>query len=131
MKINYYKSLTREIEEREITPLFICNHVKDDRYYSSIENVQFDKESEIILVKEDNACYGFSVLWLRDRKNKIYEWDGFGHSGAASVVCALLQKNIKEEKKLTKQHEKISDQKQEIERLKKENKKLKQFLKVT
>ena len=31
-------------------------------------------------------------------KNKIYEYDGFGHSGTCSVVCSLLQK-ISEAKK--------------------------------
>ena len=36
-------------------------------------------------------------LWLKDKKNKIYEYDGFGHSGASSIVCSLLQKLIKEQ----------------------------------
>ena len=57
-----------------------------------LKDVKFDKTSEYILIENPNSCYGFAVLWLKDRKNKIYEYDGFGHSGACSVVCSLLQK---------------------------------------
>ena len=86
-----------EISEEEIAPIYKCHHVEDSKYYPTLKDVQFDETSEYILIENPNSCYGFSALWLKDKKNKIYEYDGFGHSGACSVVCSLLQKLIKEQ----------------------------------
>lgn len=92
MRIKIQDNFNDTITEKEITPIYKCHHVNDRKYYSSLKDVKFDKTTEYILVENPNSCYGFSVLWLKDRKNKIYEYDGFGHSGACSVVCSLLQK---------------------------------------
>ena len=81
-----------EITEEEITPIYRCHHVNDRKYYPTLNDVEFDETSEYILIENPDSCYGFSALWLKDRKNKIYEYVGFGHSGACSVVCSLLQK---------------------------------------
>ena len=92
MKIKIQNSFKGEITEEEITPIYKCHHVDDTEYYPKLKDVKFDETSEYILIENPNSCYGFSALWLKDKKNKIYEYDGFGHSGACSVVCSLLQK---------------------------------------
>lgn len=99
MKVKIQDVISGEITEEEITPIYRCHHVDDRRYYSGLKDVKFVKESEYILIENPNSCYGFSTLWLKDRKNKIYEHDGFGHSGASSVVCSLLQEVIKSKTK--------------------------------
>lgn len=92
MKVKIQNYFNDEITEKEITPIYRCHHVNDIKYYPTLKDVKFDETSEYILVENPNSCYGFSALWLVDRKNKIYEYDGFGHSGACSVICSLLQK---------------------------------------
>ena len=92
MKVKIQDNFNGAITEEEITPIYKCHHVNDRKYYSSLKDVQFDKTSEYILIENPNSCYGFSALWLKDKKNKIYEYDGFGQSGACSVVCSFLQK---------------------------------------
>lgn len=92
MKVKIQDNFNGEITEEEITPIYRCHHVNDRKYYPTLKDVEFDESSEYILIENPDSCYGFSALWLKDRKNKIYEYDGFGHSGACSVVCSLLQK---------------------------------------
>ena len=92
MKVKIQDNFNGTITEEEIIPIYKCRHVNDRKHYSSLKDVKFDKTTEYILIENPNSCYGFSALWLKDRKNKIYEYDGFGHSGACSVVCSLLQK---------------------------------------
>lgn len=71
MKVKIQNTFNGEITEAKITPIYRCHHVKDRKYYSSIKDVEFDKTSEYILIENPNSCYGFSALWLKDRKNKI------------------------------------------------------------
>lgn len=99
MKVKIQHVISGEITEEEITPIYKCHHVNDRKYYPELKDVKFDKESEYILIENPNSCYGFAALWLKDRKNKIYEYDGFGHSGACSVICSLLQEVIKNKNK--------------------------------
>lgn len=100
IKVKIQRSVSGEITEEEITPIYKCHHVDDRKYYLELKDVKFDKGSEYILIENPNSCYGFSALWLKDRKNKIYEYDGFGHSGACSVICSLLQEVVKKNKDL-------------------------------
>lgn len=96
VKIKHYSYEKKEeyITEEEVKVLFECKHVEDTKLYPNLQSVKFDPTSGYLLIENNESPYGFSVLWLVDRKNKIYEWEGFGHSGAASVICALLQKVI-------------------------------------
>lgn len=99
IKVKIRQCISGEIIEEEVIPIYRCHHVNDRKYYPELKEVKFIKESEYIIVESPNSCYGFSALWLKDRKNKIYEWDGFGHSGACSVICSLLQEVVKNENK--------------------------------
>ena len=72
MKVKIQDNFNGEITEEEITPIYRCHHVNDRKYYPTLEDVKFDKTSEYILIENPNSCYGFSALWLKDRKNKIY-----------------------------------------------------------
>ncbi len=87
-----YKTGQTKIEEEDIDVLFECKHVEDCKLYNSLAEIELDPTSGIILKAEKESPYGFSVLWRIDRKNNIYEYDGFGHSGAASTVTCLLKK---------------------------------------
>ena len=91
MRVKIQHHFNDEIKEEEVTPIYKCHHVEDRKYYATLKDVEFDETSEYILIENPNSCYGFSALWLKDRKNKIYEYDGFGHSGACSIVSALLK----------------------------------------
>lgn len=93
-----YEKHQEYITEEEVKPIFKCKHVEDTKFYPSLGDVKFDETSEYIIVENPDSCYGFAALWLKDRKNKIYEWDGFGHSGACSVICSLLQELDKKDK---------------------------------
>lgn len=97
MKVKIQHTFNGKITEEEITPIYICRHVKGYKPYPTLKEVKFDETTEYILIENPNSSYGFSVLWLKDKKNKIYEYDGFGHSGACSVVCSLLQELIRKE----------------------------------
>lgn len=99
IKVKIQQVISGEITEEEISPIYKCHHVDDRRCYSGLKDVKFVKESEYILIENPNSCYGFAVLWLKDRKNKIYEYEGFGHSGASSVICSLLQEVTKSKNK--------------------------------
>lgn len=96
MKVKIQHHFNDEIKQEEVIPIYKCHHVQDRKCYPTLKDVEFDETSEYILIENPNSCYGFSALWLKDRKNKIYEYDGFGHSGACSIVSSLL-------KELTKQ----------------------------
>lgn len=76
-----------KIEDVEI--LFKCKHVDDRKIYKKLEDVKF-KDFNILIVRNDNSQYGFSCLW--DNRDGTYHYDGLGHSGASSIITALLQK---------------------------------------
>ncbi len=94
MKVKVRSTISNKVTTEEVELLFRCQHVEDSKLYPSFDMVEFDESSEYLLVENNNSPYGFSALWLVDRKKKIYEWSGFGHSGAASVICALLQEVV-------------------------------------
>lgn len=108
------------ITEEEVTPIFKCKHVEDTESYPSLSEVKFDETSEYIIVENPESCYGYSVLWLWDRKNRIYEWEGFGHSGASSVICALLQELNNKNKIITEYLKTIQGLNQTIDEMEQE-----------
>ena len=101
MKVKIQHTFNGKITEEEITPIYMCHHVKGYKPYPTLNEVKFDETTEYILIENHNSSYGFSALWLKDKKNKIYEYDGFGHSGACSIVCSLLQKLIKDKQQVS------------------------------
>lgn len=82
-------------KEEDVEVLFECNHVEDTKYYDTIENVKFSDDFHILVIRNNNSCYGFSTLW--DNGDGTYHYDGFGNSGACSIVTALLQEKLKEQ----------------------------------
>lgn len=79
MKVKIQNNSNGEITEEEVTPIYRSHHVNDNKYYPTLKDVEFDETSEYLLIENPNSCYGFSVLWLKDKKNKIYmsmtDWD--------------------------------------------------------
>ncbi len=97
-----YKSENDEIlNNKEL--YFECNHIDDLAGYELLkkdiritpQNAVFDKDSKIRLISNPKSPYGFSSCCLRGDK---WEYMGFGHSGAASIVTALLKKLQKHQK---------------------------------
>lgn len=100
MRVKIKSTISNDIKEKDIDVLFTGHHVDDTEIYLmrkqspeiDIEDIPLDMSTEIILFDNKESTFGFSSLWLRDKKNKIYEYDGFGHSGAASVITCLLRR---------------------------------------
>ena len=76
-----------QVEDVEV--LFQCKHVEDRKIYKNLEDVEFI-DFDILLVRNENSQYGFSCLWSNG--DETYHYDGIGHSGASSIITALLQK---------------------------------------
>lgn len=94
VKRQNYETHETSIEEKEYDVLFECNHVEDTKSYDKLEDVKFC-DYHIIIVRNPHgkSPYGFSLLW--DNRDGTYSFEGTGHSGAASIITALLQENMK------------------------------------
>lgn len=79
--------------------LFECNSVDDLASFKMIrEGVEITPDNapvfnnfDIKLIAEPRSPYGFSSLFKRNENIDEWEYMGFGHSGACSVVTALLK----------------------------------------
>lgn len=79
--------------------LFECNSVDDLASFKMIrEGVEVTPDNaptfdifDIKLIAEPRSPYGFSSLFKRNPNIDEWEYMGFGHSGACSVVTALLK----------------------------------------
>ena len=78
------------IKEEDVEVLFKCKHVEDTENYDKVEDVKFCDYNIIIARPKHPTCYGFYCLW--DNGDGTYERNGLGHSGACSIITALLQK---------------------------------------
>jgi len=116
------KLINDEIKNCEV--LFECNSVDALASYKMIrEGVEITPDNtpvfnhfDIKLIAEPRSPYGFSSLFKRNKNIDEWEYMGFGHSGACSVVTALLkqlQRKIKQNDELIevtqKQKEKIKN----------------------
>ena len=78
--------------------LFDCYHIDDSEAYRMLregvkitpENAPFD-DFELRLVANEDSPYGFTSICKRNKNSEEWEYSGFGHSGAASIVTALLK----------------------------------------
>lgn len=85
--------------------LFECKHVKDLAAYDMLKNgIAITPENapvgdfKLMLVENTKSVYGFSSICKRSSKEDVWEYMGFGHSGASSIVTALLKElNRKEQ----------------------------------
>lgn len=79
--------------------LFKCNSVDDLASYNMIkeevevtpDNAPVFNKFDITLIAEPKSPYGYSVLFKRNENINEWEYMGFGHSGACSIVTALLK----------------------------------------
>lgn len=78
--------------------LFECGSVDDLASYDMIKkNIKITPENapvddyDIRLIANPHSPYGFSSIFKRNKNVDEWEYMGFGHSGACSVVTALLK----------------------------------------
>lgn len=97
--------------------LFECNSVDDLASFKMIrEGVEVTPDNaptfdifDIKLIAEPRSPYGFSSLFKRNPNIDEWEYMGFGHSGACSVVTALLKQLQRKEQEC----EKLKEEKQD------------------
>lgn len=78
--------------------LFRCKHINDLKAYDMIcngikitpENAPVD-DFDLMLIENTDSPFGFSSVCKRNSKENVWEYSGFGHSGACSIVTALLK----------------------------------------
>ena len=95
MKVKIQDNFNGEITEEEITPIYRCHHVNDRKYYPTLNDVEFDETSEYILIENPDSCYGFSALWLKDRKNKMKLWNRECHGNFSFSLYIHILKYFK------------------------------------
>lgn len=90
-------------EEKETKILFSCKHIDDLAAYDMMrKGIKITPDNapvsdfESMLIENTNSPYGFSSICKRSSKEDVWEFDGFGHSGACSIATALL-KELKHE----------------------------------
>lgn len=88
-----------EGEKEDCKILFRCNHIDDLAAYNMIRNgVKITPENapigdfELMLIENTDSPFGFSSICKRNNKEDVWEYSGFGHSGACSIVTALLKR---------------------------------------
>lgn len=79
--------------------LFRCKHIDDLAAYNMIRNgIKITPENapigdfELMLIENTDSPFGFSSVCKRNNKEDVWEYSGFGHSGACSIVTALLKR---------------------------------------
>ena len=105
-------------EKEDCKILFRCNHIDDLAAYNMIRNgIKITPENapigdfELMLIENTDSPFGFSSVCKRNNKEDVWEYSGFGHSGACSIVTALL-------KRLARKTQECESLKEEIEVLK-------------
>ncbi len=102
--------------------LFECNSVDDLASFKMIrEGVEVTPDNaptfdifDIKLIAEPRSPYGFSSLFKRNPNIDEWEYMGFGHSGACSVVTALLKQLQRKEQECEELKKKLM-QKSEVD----------------
>ena len=86
-------------EKEDCKILFRCNHIDDLAAYNMIRNgIKITPENapigdfELMLIENTDSPFGFSSVCKRNNKEDVWEYSGFGHSGACSIVTALLKR---------------------------------------
>ena len=86
-------------EKEDCKILFRCKHIDDLAAYNMIRNgIKITPENapigdfELMLIENTDSPFGFSSVCKRNNKEDVWEYSGFGHSGACSIVTALLKR---------------------------------------
>ena len=102
---NFNENFTQEKEQIIINGepenckiLFRCKHINDLKAYDMIRNgIKITPENapvgdfDLMLIENTDSPFGFSSVCKRNSKENVWEYSGFGHSGACSIVTALLK----------------------------------------
>lgn len=93
------KQIIIDGEKEDCKILFRCNHIDDLAAYNMIRNgIKITPENapigdfELMLIENTDSPFGFSSVCKRNNKEDVWEYSGFGHSGACSIVTALLKR---------------------------------------
>lgn len=88
-------------KKRDCKILFRCRHIDDTAAYDMMcEGIKIKPENapvsdfELMLIENTDSPFGFSFVCKRNNKNNkedVWEYSGFGNSGACSIVTALLK----------------------------------------
>lgn len=85
-------------KEKDCKILFRCKHIDDLEAYDMIRNgIEITPENapvsdfELMFIEKTSSPFGFSSVYKRNNREDVWEYSGFGHSGAASIVTALLR----------------------------------------
>ena len=85
-------------KEKDCKILFRCKHIDDLEAYDMIRNgIEITPENapvsdfELMFIEKTSSPFGFSSVYKRNNREDVWEYSGFGHSGAASIVAALLR----------------------------------------
>ena len=118
------KQIMIDGEKEDCKILFRCNHIDDLAAYNMIRNgIKITPENapigdfELMLIENTDSPFGFSSVCKRNNKEDVWEYSGFGHSGACSIVTALLKR--------------LARKTQECEELKEEQNEIKKFLGIS
>ena len=118
------KQIIIDGEKKDCKILFRCNHIDDLAAYNMIRNgIKITPENapigdfELMLIENTDSPFGFSSVCKRNNKEDVWEYSGFGHSGACSIVTALL-------KRLARKTQECEQKQKIIEELKKEAKRI-------
>lgn len=86
-------------EKEDCKILFRCKHIDYLAAYDMIRNgIKITPENapigdfELMLIENTDSPFGFSSVCKRNNKEDVWEHSGFGHSGACSIVTALLKR---------------------------------------
>lgn len=92
------KQIIIDGEKVDCEILFRCKHIDDLAAYNMIRNrIKITPENapigdfELMLIENTDSPFGFSFVCKRNNKGDVWEYSGFGHSGACSIVTALLK----------------------------------------
>lgn len=109
------KEIIIEGQKEKVNILFECNHIKDLEAFNMIkQSIEITPENapigdfEIKIISNTHSVYGFSSICKRNKNSDDWEFMGFGHSGACSVVTALLKAIQRKEKECEELKERAS-----------------------
>lgn len=96
--------------------LFRCKHINDLKAYDMIRNgIKITPENapvddfDLMLIENTDSPFGFSSVCKRNSKENVWEYSGFGHSGACSIVTALLKQLARKTQELDKYKQSLDE----------------------
>ena len=118
------KEIIIEGQKEKVNILFECNHIKDLEAFNMIkQSIEITPENapigdfEIKIISNTHSVYGFSSICKRNKNSDDWEFMGFGHSGACSVVTALLKAIQRKEKECEELKKEIINKNEKIKEL--------------